>query len=575
VNGRGDLTFERACRIAMWIVVALAVLIIALPFVAGGERLTGTLAFRQDLYVAPVLLAIFILAQRWLAKGTATKFWPSKNPYWVGGILALVLLVGWAGHYVVFDGYDLSRDEQMASFDAAIFRNGHLFAPIPLAWRPISEALNLVFILPIGAREYWVSSYLPVHSAWRAALSFVADPALASPLMATMGGFFIWRIARLLWPASASTQLVCVLLYACSSQVLVMSMTAFSMSMHFALNMLWLWLFLIDRRRTHVAAMVVGWFAAGIHQPVFHAMFVLPFFLMLLGLKRWKLLAAYVAVYVCIGAFWLAWPIWISSHGAAAAVAIQGTGGVGFLDRLRSILGGWKHDPPWIMSANLLRLICWQHPLLLPLAIVGISLNFRKEPLCRALAISFILPILVTAILLPWQGYGWGYRYVQPALGCLILLGGYGWSALESAGLNLRPAMIRVSAVAALFIFPFFAATAHSIVSPFATLHSRISAIPADIVVVDTNAAPYSDDLVFNPADLSNRPITLLAGSLKPTDLERVCRLGSVGFVSGERLAPIAKLYGTDVPRGPTPEMAALMSHAADARCRVVSSANP
>jgi len=559
----------------MWIVVALAVLIIALPFVAGGERLTGTLAFRQDLYVAPVLLAIFILAQRWLAKGTATKFWPSKNPYWVGGILALVLLVGWAGHYVVFDGYDLSRDEQMASFDAAIFRNGHLFAPIPLAWRPISEALNLVFILPIGAREYWVSSYLPVHSAWRAALSFVADPALASPLMATMGGFFIWRIARLLWPASASTQLVCVLLYACSSQVLVMSMTAFSMSMHFALNMLWLWLFLIDRRRTHVAAMVVGWFAAGIHQPVFHAMFVLPFFLMLLGLKRWKLLAAYVAVYVCIGAFWLAWPIWISSHGAAAAVAIQGTGGVGFLDRLRSILGGWKHDPPWIMSANLLRLICWQHPLLLPLAIVGISLNFRKEPLCRALAISFILPILVTAILLPWQGYGWGYRYVQPALGCLILLGGYGWSALESAGLNLRPAMIRVSAVAALFIFPFFAATAHSIVSPFATLHSRISAIPADIVVVDTNAAPYSDDLVFNPADLSNRPITLLAGSLKPTDLERVCRLGSVGFVSGERLAPIAKLYGTDVPRGPTPEMAALMSHAADARCRVVSSANP
>ena len=78
-------------------------------------------------------------------------------------------------------------------------------------------------------------------------------------------------------------------------------------------------------------------------------------------------------------------------------------GRVGFVDRMRSILGGWKHDPPWIMSANLLRFICWQHPLLLPLAVVGMSLNFRKEPLCRALSTSFILPILVTSILLPWR----------------------------------------------------------------------------------------------------------------------------------------------------------------------------
>ena len=83
-------------------------------------------------------------------------------------MIALILLVGWAGHYLVFDGYDLSRDEQMASFDTAIFRHGHLFAPIPAAWRPIADALNLTFILPIGAREYWVSAYLPIHAAWRA-----------------------------------------------------------------------------------------------------------------------------------------------------------------------------------------------------------------------------------------------------------------------------------------------------------------------------------------------------------------------------------------------------------------------
>ena len=189
--------------------------------------------------------------------------------------------------------------------------------------------------------------------------------------MAAFGGFCIWRIARLLWPASAATQLVCVLLYAGSAQVLVTAMTAYSMSMHLALNMLWLWLFLLDRRRTHAAAMIVGWFATGIHQPVFHPLFVLPFLFLLLQQKRWKLLAAYCFAYALIGAFWLAWPMWISSHGTAAAVSINGTSGVDFATRLRTVLAGSSYNGLWIMTANLFRFICWQHVLLVPLAIVG------------------------------------------------------------------------------------------------------------------------------------------------------------------------------------------------------------
>jgi hypothetical protein len=402
-------------------------------------------------------------------------------------------------------------------------------------------------------------------------VSLVVDPALASPAMAAFGGFCIWRVSRLLWPASTGVQLACVILYAGSSQVLVTAMTAYSMSMHVALNMLWLWLFLLNRRSTHVAAMLVGWFATGIHQPVFHAMFVAPFLLMLLGQKRWRLLAAYISIYALIGGFWLAWPIWISSLGSAPAAAIHGTGGIGFLERLISIIGPWKNDPPWIMAANLLRFVCWQHPLLFPLAIFGVFASFRREPIARALAIGFALPILVTAILLPWQGYGWGYRYVHPVLANAVLLAGYGWRTLETAQLDLRPVLARTSAIAILIIFPFYAVTTHRIAAPYSELRREIASSGADILIVDTAAVAYSDDLVFNRADLSNRPVTLLAGSLTPADLPTVCRLGSIAFLPGQQLAKIARLYGSDVPTGPTPQMTALIANAPAAGCRVIN----
>ncbi len=567
----GNVAFERACRLAMWSVVGLSLLTVVLPFIAGGERLTGALAFKQDFYVAPIVLIVLMLVQRWAISSSGAGSALPQPRLWIAGSIVLVLLVGWAGHYLVFDGFDLSRDEQMATFDMAIFRGGRLFAPIPLAWRPIADALNFVFILPIGAREQWVSSYLPVHAAWRALVSLVADPALASPLMAAFGGVCIWRVARLVWPTSTGSQLACVLLYAGSSQALVTAMTAYSMSMHLALNMLWLWLFLLDRRRTHAAAIAVGFLATGIHQPVFHAMFVAPFLLMLLSQRRWRLLATYFIAYALIGAFWLAWPMWISSHGNVPAVAIDGTGGVDFLTRLRSILGPWKNDPPWIMAANLLRFLCWQHPLALPLSILGVGMNFRREPLCRALAIGVVLPILVTAILLPWQGYGWGYRYVHPVLGNVMLLAGYGWRTLELKQLDLRAVLVRSTALAIFIIFPCYAVTTHGFVAPFSELRREIASSPADIVIVDTGAAPYSDDLVLNQADLSNRPITLLAGILKPEDMQRVCSFGSIAFLPGQRLAKIARLYGSDVPAGPTPQMAALIAQAPYSGCRIKS----
>ncbi|MFX9035001.1 hypothetical protein ABTN36_18510, partial [Acinetobacter baumannii] len=74
--------------------------------------------------------------------------------------LLLAVLAG-AGHWLLLDGHDTSRDEQLASFDAAIFARGHLFAPVPGLWRDHAEALNTMFLYPADHRGGWVSTYLP------------------------------------------------------------------------------------------------------------------------------------------------------------------------------------------------------------------------------------------------------------------------------------------------------------------------------------------------------------------------------------------------------------------------------
>jgi hypothetical protein len=495
--------------------------------------------------------------------------------FWiVPALIAMILLVGWSGHHLVFDGYDLSRDEQMANFDMAIFAHGRLFWEIPADWRPFADALNLRFILPIGDREYWVSGYLPINAAFRAALSLFGCAPLASPLMAALAGYCIWRIGRLLWPMSTwapSTwaPLVVLVLFATSSQVLVTAMTAFALSMHVALNMLWLLLFLTDRKRAHGAAIIVGWLATGIHQPLFHPLFVLPFLGLLFFQKRWRLLAVYLCAYALIAAFWVAWPLWISAHGSAPAVAISETSGVGYVERLRTVFKAFDLDAAWMMSANLLRFVCWQNPLLLPLIVFGIAGAARKDPICRALAVGLVLPIVAMAVLLPWQGHAWGYRYLHPVLGNAVLLAGFGWRRIEDMGLKFGRALAGASAISLCVLVPVHGLMAHRLVAPFVDLHGRLLASPTDIVIVDADGALYAEDLVFNRPDLSNRPKLLIARFLRPDDMASLCRLGSVGLFPAPRLAPLVQTFQTSQPIQPTRHFQSLVAAARQDGCRL------
>src|SRR5205085_3774408 len=80
-----------------------------------------------------------------------------------------VAAAGVAGAGVVFEHYNLSLDEFLADFDAAILCRGLMMAPLPEAWRPFATALQPIYMLETPGHTLWASSYLPVNAMLRAA----------------------------------------------------------------------------------------------------------------------------------------------------------------------------------------------------------------------------------------------------------------------------------------------------------------------------------------------------------------------------------------------------------------------
>ena len=525
------------------------------------------LFIRQDLPLALAMLVAVMVALGPRAEHTARGLGARIAPRDFAVAVATLVPFGcWIGARIVFGRYDLSRDEQMADFDAAIFATGRLFAAFPQQLRSSAALFNQTFILPIGNHEAWVSAYLPMNAAARAVFLRLGDASLTGPFFVGLGGIAIWRIGAKLWPRSPDSQVATLLLYAGSSQVWMMGMTAYAMSAHLGLNLLWLWLFLEDRRSTHAAALAVGFVATGLHQPLFHPLFVLPFLMMLVAEKRRRLLLVYVAAYAAIALFWLGWPLWISAHGIAPAAPSPDLSGIGFGERFMNAVSGLHGWGIGVMAANLVRFFAWQHLLMAPLAAYGIRRCWNLDPIARALALGLVLPIGTLLILLPYQGHGWGYRYLHGVIGNACLLGGYGWRQLEERRRAPTLAMTVASGISIAILLPIHAAMAHRLVAPFAAVAARRDATPARFVIVDDLAAPFAQDLAINRPDLSNRPLILVGHALDAGQVASLCREGTVAFLDAPQLVPLATTFGAARPE-PSPAYARLEGAARSAGC--------
>ncbi len=455
---------------------------------------------------------------------------------------AVIATIAFAGHYLILSGHDMSRDEQMATFDAAVFARGQLVAPLGGIWRYHAEALNTMFMYPTTQTAGWISAYLPLNAALRALFGLIGDAALTGPAMLLLGAAALWGCARRIWPGDREAAVVALVLYLGSGQVLFNGMTAYAMPAHLALNLCWLWLFLRRSMPADLAALVLGFVAVGLHQPIMHPMFIAPILFLLVQERDWRRAAVYFLGYAGIGAFWAWWPNAMWSLVEANALAPKAEG-IDYLSRLVAAVSQGDGLRVANMVSNLLRFFAWQHLLLLPLLPLGIVIA-REDRLAGALVGGILLTTTVMLIILPYQGHGFGYRYLHGLIGNFILIAVYGWMTLGEERTRWRSLLVRTTAAGLVFILPLQALMAHGFYAPVAHISERIDESGGAYAIIGEADAPFAADLAINSPFLDKRPIRLVRGAVTPALAREICASRPLVALVGTRLLqPIVSYY--------------------------------
>ncbi len=486
-----------------------------------------------------VALAAWPLPAAWNRWATSLAAWTPYNL--VTLIFAAGLVVALGTRYVA--GYSpVSHDEIMAAFDAEIIASGRLMAPIPPEWRSLSWRLKPAFRLEVPGDVAWVSTYLPGNAAIRGMLGKVFDPAIVNALLVVTALVALLGVARQLWPKRTEFHVGAVVLAAASSQVLCMGMTPFATTAHLALNLCWLWLYLRNTPLGHVAAVSVGLLATGLHQLIFHPIFVAPFVLQMLLDRRWRLGAFYVSSYAAIGVFWIVyWQLLLTWHGIASEAA-SAAGVSYFIARVAHMLRDFSVSGPETIVQNLLRFAAWQHPLMLALLAPGMVLGWKAGGVFRSLTGGIVLTVLAMFILLPYQDIGWGYRYVHGLIGSAALLAAFAWRALASeSGPSERAAawgiMGATTAAALLVLLPVHALQMHGYLSPYTRANAAIGASKSEAVVIETTSIYHGIELVRNDPYLRNRPLIFDIEALNEAKIRELCSRMSVSVFDGKEAA--------------------------------------
>ena len=443
-----------------------------------------------------------------------------------------VAVTAYAGVEVVFGRHPLSMDEFMAVFDARIFREGRLWAEVAPEWRPYLPALQPLFVAPGAGNAWWTSAYLPVNAMLRAGFERLGDGAFAGPAWAGLSVVLTYAVGRRLRPERPAYALVAAVLLAGSAQLLITAMTPYAMSAHLALNLLWLLLLLRGGVLGHGAAMLTALLATGLHQLLFHPLFAAPFVLKLWWERRWGPAAAHTLAYLVIGLFWTSYPALFLPAGPVE----DGRSLRGVLEIALALAGRWELSDVTYTAANLVRFVVWQNPLTVPLLVLSVLAGRRLDGTERALWGGLLLTLAAMAVILPYQGHGWGYRYVHGLLGSACLLAAGAWLRLldgcaEPERGRSWAAFGGVSAAAALLLLPLQAWQTRAYVRPYAAAARAVAGADADVVVVDDTDFWFGADLVRNDPFLRNRPKVMLRGALRPEQAAELCRTRRVaGF---------------------------------------------
>jgi hypothetical protein len=448
-----------------------------------------------------------------------------KNRRWTCLAVALgVFAVTATGTQIVFHDYALTADENLADFQATILLRGKVQAEVPPQWLPAIRVIKPTFIDYFPDTHSWKATYLPVYAAMRAVFQSVGWQSLFNPFLAAITILALYATVRNIWPETPTNALVAVGLLATSSQFLLMSMTGYAMPAHLALNTIWLWLYSRPDRRTFYLAPVVGALAIGLHQPIVHALFVLPFLARLLWQRRWLPVVVFGASYLfaCVG-----WYIWKMHFIPPAALAEPVK-----MFRLVNL------RMAFVQPMNLLLVIAWASLATPLLAALGFGRFFKARPIVQDAIISCLLTFGFYYFFYLDQAHGWGYRYFHGTLVCLVIVAVTGFRRLgDLAG---KPAalifLLGGMAASVLLQLPLRCFQAEAFVRPYARTAAVIHAFPVDIVALDARDAWYSADLIRNDPFLENRPVIVSVFGLTPAAVDRLAQAGTVHFLTRAEL---------------------------------------
>lgn len=493
----------------------------------GGPYLTMRFFLEQDLLAALVVLLVFAIWKMLLADmGPVARLAAAADRIerlspWLPALV--VVSAGTAGAWIAFGLYPLSMDEYWAVAGGEIIASGSPMGRLPEEWAPYAEGLQPIFsrIVPEG---YWMSQYLPVNSL----LQLLLGP-LASPLLAGGAVLITADLARRLMPGRGSAPIVCALLMATSSQLLLTAMTPYAMSAHLAFNMGWLWLFLHRSRIAQIAAVPTAFLATGLHQFAFFPLFAMPFILEAWLSGRREKAAFHLAT---VGAGVLVWASYDTLVYAWLEVTPPGaeaTGAVLVYERLLGFLARLDLASFGVMAINLVRFIFWQNLLAVPLFLLCARSALRAGGVWRAMIGGMSLTLAMMMVVMAYQGHGWGYRYLHGMLGSFCLLATLGWFRLiEMAetpqALRGTRAVWTFALIASVALVPVRATMARQFTDPYRLAHEAIDRIEADVVFIDAPGHFFSEDLVRNDPLLRNSLKRIAPAELEEPQLAEICR---------------------------------------------------
>jgi hypothetical protein len=422
-------------------------------------------------------------------------------------VLAVVVFgITAAGTWRVMHALPLAMDEYVATFQSKIFAAGQLSVTLPEEWHRFGWALKPVFVSYDQRANAWLAVYWPVYSALRAVFVAIGADQLLNPLLAAASVALVFACARRLWPGERAYHWLAVGFLVASSQFVFMSMTAYAMPTHLAVNLLWTYAYLRNDRAGWLAAPVIGAVALGLHNPFPHALFVAPFLLQLVLSKRWRWTVYFGAVYLAGIAVWYWW-------GRAVSLPTAGTSPLDAFQLPGLLMAG-------VQTLSLTIILSWQTPLL-ALLLLWTAFSWRElteteQCLLAGAVLSFCFFFLYPTT----QGHGWGYRYTYPVLGSMVLLGTSSARRLAPRiGRRTIRRLVVASACLTLFVqLPVRAWQIERYVRPFAMAHDFVAHLDADVVIVDPTTSWYGIDLVRNDPFLRNRPKVLSAFFLRPED---------------------------------------------------------